>query len=201
MAAISFSERRQALRQGQARTAGHPRHQRGDRGRRIRRDRRPVRLRQVHAAAHGGGAGGDQRRRDRHRRAVVNELEPAERDIAMVFQNYALYPHMSVFDNMAYGLKIRKLPRDEIKARVDKAATILELGPLLLASRASCRAGSGSASPWAARSCASRRSSCSTSPCPTWTPSCGRRPGWRSRSCTANWASLRCSSRTTRWRR
>jgi sn-glycerol 3-phosphate transport system ATP-binding protein len=62
---------------------------------------------------------------------VVNELEPAERDIAMVFQNYALYPHMSVFDNMAYGLKIRKLPVDEIRARVDKAAAILELSPLL----------------------------------------------------------------------
>ncbi|MEJ8839297.1 sn-glycerol-3-phosphate ABC transporter ATP-binding protein UgpC [Ramlibacter sp. AN1133] len=62
---------------------------------------------------------------------VVNELEPAERDIAMVFQNYALYPHMSVFDNMAYGLKIRKLPVEEIRARVDKAAGILELGHLL----------------------------------------------------------------------
>ena len=62
---------------------------------------------------------------------VVNQLEPAERDIAMVFQNYALYPHMSVFDNMAYGLKIAKVPVDEIKARVDKAAGILELGHLL----------------------------------------------------------------------
>ncbi len=62
---------------------------------------------------------------------VVNKLEPAERDIAMVFQNYALYPHMSVFDNMAYGLKIAKVPKDEIKARVDKAAGILELGQLL----------------------------------------------------------------------
>jgi sn-glycerol 3-phosphate transport system ATP-binding protein len=62
---------------------------------------------------------------------VVNDLEPAERDIAMVFQNYALYPHMSVFENMAYGLKIRKLPVAEIKARVDKAAAILELGHLL----------------------------------------------------------------------
>ena len=62
---------------------------------------------------------------------VVNNLEPAERDIAMVFQNYALYPHMSVFDNMAYGLKIAKVPKDEIKARVDKAAKILELGQLL----------------------------------------------------------------------
>ncbi|TFZ03063.1 sn-glycerol-3-phosphate import ATP-binding protein UgpC [Ramlibacter henchirensis] len=62
---------------------------------------------------------------------VVNQLEPAERDIAMVFQNYALYPHMSVFDNMAYGLKIRKMPVDEIRTRVDKAAKILELGHLL----------------------------------------------------------------------
>ena len=62
---------------------------------------------------------------------VVNKLEPSERDIAMVFQNYALYPHMSVFDNMAYGLKIKKVPVDEIKTRVDKAAKILELGALL----------------------------------------------------------------------
>jgi sn-glycerol 3-phosphate transport system ATP-binding protein len=62
---------------------------------------------------------------------VVNNLEPSERDIAMVFQNYALYPHMSVFDNMAYGLKIARVPVAEIKTRVDKAAKILELGPLL----------------------------------------------------------------------
>jgi sn-glycerol 3-phosphate transport system ATP-binding protein len=62
---------------------------------------------------------------------IVNQLEPADRDIAMVFQNYALYPHMSVFENMAYGLKIKKLPVDEIRQRVDKAAAILELGHLL----------------------------------------------------------------------
>ena len=62
---------------------------------------------------------------------VVNDLEPSERDIAMVFQNYALYPHMSVFDNMAYGLKIKKVPASDIRARVDKAAGILELGGLL----------------------------------------------------------------------
>jgi sn-glycerol 3-phosphate transport system ATP-binding protein len=62
---------------------------------------------------------------------VVNDLEPAERDIAMVFQNYALYPHMSVYENMAYGLKIAKVPRDEIRARVEKAARILELEPFL----------------------------------------------------------------------
>ena len=63
---------------------------------------------------------------------VVNDLEPSDRDIAMVFQNYALYPHMSVFENMAYGLKIAKVPLDEIKTRVDKAAKILELAPFLL---------------------------------------------------------------------
>ena len=62
---------------------------------------------------------------------VVNKLEPAERDIAMVFQNYALYPHMSVYDNMAYGLKIAKQPKAEIEMRVQKAAKILELGALL----------------------------------------------------------------------
>ena len=62
---------------------------------------------------------------------VVNDVEPSERNIAMVFQNYALYPHMSVFDNMAYGLKIAKVPVAEIKTRVDKAAAILQLGPYL----------------------------------------------------------------------
>jgi sn-glycerol 3-phosphate transport system ATP-binding protein len=61
----------------------------------------------------------------------VNDLEPAERDIAMVFQNYALYPHMSVFDNMAYGLKIAKVPVAEIEQRVAKAAKMLELQPYL----------------------------------------------------------------------
>lgn len=62
---------------------------------------------------------------------VVNKLEPAERDIAMVFQNYALYPHMTVFENMAYGLKIRKLSKAEIQNRVEGAAHILELSHLL----------------------------------------------------------------------
>ncbi|SMH54439.1 sn-glycerol-3-phosphate import ATP-binding protein UgpC [Azospirillum agricola] len=62
---------------------------------------------------------------------VVNGLDPKDRDIAMVFQNYALYPHMSVFDNMAYGLKIRGIPKPEIQSRVARAAEILELGRFL----------------------------------------------------------------------
>jgi sn-glycerol 3-phosphate transport system ATP-binding protein len=62
---------------------------------------------------------------------VVNNLEPKDRDIAMVFQNYALYPHMSVYDNMAYGLRIRGLSKEEISVRVKKAADILELAKFL----------------------------------------------------------------------
>ncbi|MBD8555605.1 sn-glycerol-3-phosphate import ATP-binding protein UgpC [Rhizobium sp. CFBP 8762] len=62
---------------------------------------------------------------------VVNDVEPADRDIAMVFQNYALYPHMTVYDNLAYGLKNRKTPPQEIAARVAEAARMLELEPYL----------------------------------------------------------------------
>ena len=62
---------------------------------------------------------------------VVNDVEPKDRNIAMVFQNYALYPHLSVYDNMAYGLRVRGTPRPEIERRVQEAARILELGQLL----------------------------------------------------------------------
>ncbi|HEV2559473.1 MAG TPA: sn-glycerol-3-phosphate import ATP-binding protein UgpC [Microvirga sp.] len=62
---------------------------------------------------------------------TVNEIEPADRDIAMVFQNYALYPHMSVYDNMAYGLRNRRTPKDEIDKRVREAARILAIEPFL----------------------------------------------------------------------
>ncbi|HJT60803.1 MAG TPA: sn-glycerol-3-phosphate ABC transporter ATP-binding protein UgpC [Burkholderiales bacterium] len=62
---------------------------------------------------------------------VVNQLEPKDRDIAMVFQNYALYPHMSVYENMSYGLRIKGFSKQEIETRVQKAAAILELKPFL----------------------------------------------------------------------
>ena len=62
---------------------------------------------------------------------LVNDVEPKDRDIAMVFQNYALYPHMSVFDNMAFGLKLRKTPKEEIKRLVSEAARILDIEHLL----------------------------------------------------------------------
>ncbi len=62
---------------------------------------------------------------------VVNDVEPKDRDIAMVFQNYALYPHMTVYDNMAFGLKLRKMPKDKIDEKVREAARILDLEKLL----------------------------------------------------------------------
>ena len=62
---------------------------------------------------------------------LVNDVAPKDRDIAMVFQNYALYPHMTVFDNMAFGLKLRKTPKEEIKRRVDDAAEVLEITDFL----------------------------------------------------------------------
>ena len=62
---------------------------------------------------------------------LVNDVAPKDRDIAMVFQNYALYPHMTVYENMAFGLKLRKTPKDEIKRRVEEAAKILDIAHLL----------------------------------------------------------------------
>ncbi len=62
---------------------------------------------------------------------LVNKLEPKNRDIAIAFQNYALYPHMSVYENMAYGFNIRRLSKDHIEVRVQKMVKILELGALL----------------------------------------------------------------------
>ena len=62
---------------------------------------------------------------------LVNDIAPKDRDIAMVFQNYALYPHMTVFDNMAFGLKLRKVPKEEIKRKVEEAAKILDIAHLL----------------------------------------------------------------------
>ena len=62
---------------------------------------------------------------------LVNDVPPKDRDIAMVFQNYALYPHMTVFENMSFGLRLKKVPKAEIKARVDNAARILDIQELL----------------------------------------------------------------------
>src|SRR5688572_6819437 len=80
---------------------------------------------------------------------VVNDLPPMDRDIAMVFQNYALYPHMSVYDNMAFGLKMRKFGRDEIEKRVRQAAEILGIQALLARRSEERRVGKECGSRWA----------------------------------------------------
>jgi multiple sugar transport system ATP-binding protein len=104
---------------------------------------------------------------------VVNDVPPAERGIAMVFQSYALYPHMNLYDNMAFGLKLAKLPKAEIDRAVMHAARrSCTSSTCCSASPRTCPAASASAWRSAAPSCASPRSSCSTSRCPTWTPRC-----------------------------
>ena len=116
---------------------------------------------------------------------VVNNLAPKDRDIAMVFQNYALYPHKTVTENMSFGLKLRRMPKAEIDARIRRAADILHIAPISRAIPANFRAASGSGSQWDARLCAIQRSFCSTSRSPTSTRSSGWRCGPRSRSCTS----------------
>ena len=116
---------------------------------------------------------------------VVNDLPPKNRDIAMIFQNYALYPHMSAFKNIAFGLKMRKVPRPEIRSRVGDAAKVLGLEGVCRSARGRSPAASASGSPWAARSCASRRRSSWTSRSRTSTRSCAWRCGPRSPASSA----------------
>ena len=100
---------------------------------------------------------------------LVNDVAPKDRDIAMVFQNYALYPHMTVFENMAFGLKLRKTPKEEIKKRVEEAARILDITHLLDRKPRLCPVVSVSVLLWVVQSFVSPRYSCLTSLCPTWT--------------------------------
>ena len=87
---------------------------------------------------------------------LSNYTEPGQRDLSMVFQSYALYPQMSVYDNMAFSLSVRKVPKDEIRQRVTQAAEMLGITSLLTAARRRFPAGRSSAWPSAAPSCASR---------------------------------------------
>jgi sn-glycerol 3-phosphate transport system ATP-binding protein len=117
---------------------------------------------------------------------LVNNVDPADRDIAMVFQNYALYPHMTVYNNLAYGLKNRGMDKAEIDRRVKEAARILEIGDYLdRKPRASFPAVSVSVLPWAGRLCANRPPSCLTNRFPIWTPSCACRCASKSSACSA----------------
>ena len=106
---------------------------------------------------------------------VVNSVPPKDRDVAMVFQNYALYPHMTVYDNMAFGLKLKHVPKNEIKARVMEAAEILGITEYLQRRPPNSPAVSASAWPSGAPLSATRRYSSSTSRSPTSTRRCARR--------------------------
>ena len=124
----------------------------------------------------------------------VNDLEPADRDIAMVFQTYALYPHMTVYDNMAYGLRNRGTDKGEIDRRVRETAGILQLDHLLgrrprqLSGGQRQRVAMGRASP---------PPFSSTSRFPISMPSCACRCAWRSAACSANWRRPASMSPTT----
>lgn len=118
---------------------------------------------------------------------LINDVPPKDRDIAMVFQNYALYPHMTVYKNMAFGLELRKMPKDEIDKRVREAAKILEMSTCSTVSRRLCPVVSASVLPWAALWSVTRPSSCLTSLCLTWMLSCVPACVPRSSSCTRSW--------------
>ena len=90
---------------------------------------------------------------------LVNDVPPKDRNIAMVFQNYALYPHMTVYKNMAFSLKLRRTPKAEIDRRVKLRRTFLALATCLNASPSSFPAASGSVSPWGGLSYGSQKSS------------------------------------------
>jgi multiple sugar transport system ATP-binding protein len=109
---------------------------------------------------------------------VVNTLSPKDRDIAMVFQSYALYPHMTVADNIAYGLRIRRMDKAEIDRRVRKVADMLELGNLLDRRPKRLSAASASGWPWAV--VREPQVFLMDEPLSTWTPSCAYRCARRS---------------------
>ena len=114
---------------------------------------------------------------------VVNKLAPKDRDIAMVFQNYALYPHKTVAENMGFGLKLRRASKSEIETRVRRAAEILDVAPSSTAIRGSFPAASVSVWRWGAPSCVIRKSSFLTSRCRISTPNCACRCAPKSRNC------------------
>ena len=130
----------------------------------------------------------------------MNEVPAAKRQVAMVFQSYALYPHMSVYENMAFGLRQARVDKAEIDLRVKEAAQILQLEPLL--ERMPRALSGGSAWRSAGQSSVRRTCSCSTNRCPISTPRCACICAPRFRACTRNSTTpARSTSRTIRPRR
>jgi multiple sugar transport system ATP-binding protein len=118
---------------------------------------------------------------------VVNELEPKDRGIAMVFQNYALYPHMTIFNNMAFGLQLAKKKKDFISETVGRTSKALGLDQMLERKNTLFRAVSASALLSVGLLCEVRLCSFSTNRCPTWTRRCAYRCARKSPGCTLSW--------------
>ena len=129
---------------------------------------------------------------------VMNDVAPKDRDIAMVFQSYALYPHMTVYENMAFSLKLKKVPKDEIDRKVKEAAEILDITQYLDRKPKALSGGQRQRVAMAAPSCVSPRCSSWTSLCPTWTPSSVTRCAPRSSSCARRSTPPSCTSPMTR---
>ena len=119
--------------------------------------------------------------------ARANDIGPADRGLAMVFQSYALYPHMTVADNMAFSLRLAGVSKEERMRKVTEAANVLHLGPLLERRPKELSGGQRQRVAIGWPSSASPRSSCSTSLCPTSTPPCGCRCGSSLPSYTKSW--------------
>ena len=131
---------------------------------------------------------------------VVNRLSPKERDIAMVFQSYALYPHMTVADNMGFALKLAKVPKDQIRKRVEEAASILDLTEYLDRKPKALSGGQRQRVAMGRAIVRSPQAFLMTSRCRTSTRSCASPCVPRSHSCRPASASRRSTSRTTRSR-
>lgn len=101
---------------------------------------------------------------------VINDVAPSHRGVAMVFQSYALYPHMTVAENMGYGLKVNKVPKEQIRHQIEMVAKTLQLSHLLDRKPKQLSVGSVSASPLAVPLCATRKCSCLMNRFPTLTP-------------------------------
>jgi sn-glycerol 3-phosphate transport system ATP-binding protein len=131
---------------------------------------------------------------------VVNDLEPAERDIAMVFQNYALYPHMSVYDNMAYGLKIAKVPKAEIESAWTRPPRSWNWATCSSASRAQLSGGQRQRVAMGRAIVRQPQVFLFDEPLSNLDAKLRVQMRLEIRSCTASWASPACSSPTTRSR-
>lgn len=115
----------------------------------------------------------------------VNELAPGERDVAMVFQSYALYPHLDVADNLGFGLRLARVPKLEARKRIEEVARLLQIEHLLQRKPRELSGGQRQRVAIGRAWCVSRGSSCLTSRCRTWMRRCASRPAWRLPGCTA----------------